>query len=437
MVRHLLSLLLGILAVIFIASPAVSGNQPYNWYIHEDCRVDSYTEVSETELNGETYTNTYTMYYYYDSNGKLIKTSNDSGDDGSIEAVTRYFHDESGRISKAEYDSDNDGRAEGSGTYYYRSGGKLEKIETDNDVTNNTVTRYYYDSEGKATEMEYTVFSGNESTSSSSTHYYYDADGKLDREEFDSDTTSHTTYYYYDSDGKVTEMKRRGEAGNAHRTIEWTCGYSSDESGTDGDSGDSSPPDTDNPDTRYLNKVQKVYMAYYLRPADPAGLEYWAGRLQANNGNMAAIIDQYANSEEAFRLWGEINGGNIETVIDAIYQGLFNRPADAAGRQYYAEGFRKGDFTAGTIVLDILNGATGEDAEAIANKLSYCNTFVSVLDPDGDYAGPFQATYNSDDAAAVRRLLKNITSQTQAISRNSVEQDVVDFVADPGDPIMN
>ena len=202
-----------------------------------------------------------------------------------------------------------------------------------------------------------------------------------------------------------------------------------DQIDTDGD-GRGDACDAVNLDIKYLNMVQKVYIAYYLRPADPAGLKWWAQQLKENNGDMSAIIDEYANSEEALRLWGEINSGNIESVIDSIYQNLFNRPADEAGKQFYADGFRNGRFTAGSIVLDILNGASGEDAQAIEKKLVYCNTFVNVLDPDGDYQGPFEATYNADDAEAVRDLLSRITSETSDITYNQVLQDIVDHVAD-------
>lgn len=184
-------------------------------------------------------------------------------------------------------------------------------------------------------------------------------------------------------------------------------------------------------------KVQKAYIAYYLRPGDPAGLHWWASQLEQNNGDMTAIIEQFATSEESLRLWGQINSGNIAEVIDEIYQGLFNRPADKAGKQYYVDEFNKGNFTAGTIVLNILNGAQGADARAIEKKLEYCEKFVNILDAEGDYKGPFEATYNRDDAVAVRTRLKEITSESSEITVETVKEDIIDNVAEAGDPILN
>jgi hypothetical protein len=186
-----------------------------------------------------------------------------------------------------------------------------------------------------------------------------------------------------------------------------------------------------------LTAVQKVYIAYYLRPADPAGLYWWAQQLYNVNGNMNTIIDAYANSEEARRLWGDINSSTIGNLIDDVYWGLFNRPPDTGGKQFYVNGFNNGQFTPGTIVLNILDGAQNEDAEAIANKLNYSNKFVAVLDPDGNYQSPFEANYNVDDEQDARDMLFEITCVSDNITIQQVRQDVIDYIADPGDPILN
>ena len=200
-----------------------------------------------------------------------------------------------------------------------------------------------------------------------------------------------------------------------------------DQADTDGD-GRVDSRDPVNIEIRYLDKIQKLYIAYYLRPADPSGLYWWARQLKNNNADMAAIIESFANSEESIRLWGEINPGNIANVIDTVYQGLFHRPADEAGKEYYVDGFLKDRFTAGSIVLDILQGAQGEDAQTVSNKLDYCNTFISVLDPDGDYEGPFEVDYGIDNAHLARDLLADVTAETGSLSKESVQEDVLYYL---------
>jgi hypothetical protein len=185
-----------------------------------------------------------------------------------------------------------------------------------------------------------------------------------------------------------------------------------------------------------LTTVQKVYIAYYLRPADPAGLLWWAQQLYNAGGNMSAIIDAFANSEESHRLWGNIHSGNIGAVIDEVYWGLFHRVPDAGGKQFYVNGFNSGRFTPGTIVLNILDGATGQDAAAVVNKLDYSRKFVSVLDPDGDYGPPYEATYDMEDEEAARMLLDNVRTDDDGITESEVKGDIIQYIADFGDPIL-
>ena len=46
----------------------------------------------------------------------------------------------------------------------------------------------------------------------------------------------------------------------------------------------------------HFDAVQKLYIAFYQRPADPAGLKYWATRLDAANGDATEIIDSFARA---------------------------------------------------------------------------------------------------------------------------------------------
>jgi len=188
----------------------------------------------------------------------------------------------------------------------------------------------------------------------------------------------------------------------------------------------------------YFDAVQKVYIAFYQRPADPAGLYYWAQRVDAAGGDMTAVINAFATSEEAGRLYGPIDSTTIGTVIDNVYQALFNRDPDAEGKQFYVDGFTQGTFTAGTIVLDILNGAKNSDAVAIQNKLEAANLFTQALDPEQDGIGPFTATYaGADDEVASRAWLGSITADPATRKTQSdVIADIQANIANPGDPIL-
>ena len=42
-----------------------------------------------------------------------------------------------------------------------------------------------------------------------------------------------------------------------------------------------------------LNTIQSLYVAYYGRPADPAGLEFWANLLDQAEGDLSGIINAF------------------------------------------------------------------------------------------------------------------------------------------------
>lgn len=195
----------------------------------------------------------------------------------------------------------------------------------------------------------------------------------------------------------------------------------------------------------YFNTVQKLYIAFYQRPADSGGLLYWAQRLEAAGGSLEGIIDAFATSPEATALYGPINNDTIGAVIDAIYQALFNRTPDAAGKQFYVQGFQDGTFTPGKIAMDVLNGAQNDDLVAVNNKVLVANRFTesvdgrSMTDPNFGTGTSFNATYSGNtDAEAARTFLAGVTASPTTIkSTTEVATYVQTSIADANDPIKS
>lgn len=119
--------------------------------------------------------------------------------------------------------------------------------------------------------------------------------------------------------------------------------------------------------TDYYEAVQEIYLAYYGRAADQEGLAYWSVRLDEENGNLDEIIESFANSEESQNRYGDL--GNAEK-ISSIYQSLFGRDPDDGGLDYYLNQLQTGQMTQATIMLDVLNGARGNDLDEIDSFVS-------------------------------------------------------------------
>lgn len=114
--------------------------------------------------------------------------------------------------------------------------------------------------------------------------------------------------------------------------------------------------------------VQKLYVAYYGRPADPAGLEAWALAIDANKGQVStAIVNAFGASAESTALFGNMS---TSQKVNAIYKQLFGRDAEPAGLLAWATAIDGGRVSAAGAALEILNGAAGDDKTTINNKLS-------------------------------------------------------------------
>ena len=98
----------------------------------------------------------------------------------------------------------------------------------------------------------------------------------------------------------------------------------------------------------YEDQIQKVYIAYYQRPADPEGLLYWSQKLSEVNGDLSGIINAFANSAESQALYG---GKTVEEIFTEIYQAAFNRDPDPEGLAWYTEKINLGEYSLTDVCL--------------------------------------------------------------------------------------
>ena len=80
--------------------------------------------------------------------------------------------------------------------------------------------------------------------------------------------------------------------------------------------------------TTIEKQIQTIYVAYYGRPADPAGLDYWQQQLTLSRGDLSTIIDAFGNSAEFVARYGNLNNTDL---INNLYLQSFGRPGEADG----------------------------------------------------------------------------------------------------------
>lgn len=156
----------------------------------------------------------------------------------------------------------------------------------------------------------------------------------------------------------------------------------------------------------YFDTIQKMYIAYFGRPADPIGLEFWANKVDAAAGNLDAVINGFAASSESQALFG--NKTSAEK-INAIYTYLFNRPAEPAGLTYWVQKLDNGEISQAGAMYTILSNAGAGDVDAIANKLAVAKAFTAALDTNAEILG-----YSGAAAADVARNYLQTVNSTAA-----------------------
>ena len=169
----------------------------------------------------------------------------------------------------------------------------------------------------------------------------------------------------------------------------------------------------------YYPVVQKIYVGYFGRPADPGGLTFFAERLlalqapvaieamgnaYASSGGVRDLIDVFGKSAESAALYPGDNGA----FMDAVYRNLFGREADPAGKAFWVGQLNAGNVTRANAAVNIMGGAQFSDIDVINKKTAVANYFTNLL------VSPAQKTaYSGLDAnVGIRQMLSTVTLAT-------------------------
>ncbi|HEY8027071.1 MAG TPA: DUF4214 domain-containing protein [Burkholderiaceae bacterium] len=185
----------------------------------------------------------------------------------------------------------------------------------------------------------------------------------------------------------------------------------------------------------YAIVVQSLYMAYFGRPADPAGLvNFEAALASANapanvvdlaaqyttNPALKALIDGFGTSQESKNLYGN---NSTDFFVIEVFNNVVGRPPLSGGLSFWANAIDSGQLSRGNAALAIMAGALSNtstqgkvDAQLINNRLSLASYFTAQLTAFG-----VTGSYTGAAAAAnARNLLSNVTTTTVVPAYQSV-----------------
>jgi hypothetical protein len=198
-----------------------------------------------------------------------------------------------------------------------------------------------------------------------------------------------------------------------------------------------------------INDIAGLYVAYFDRAPDPAGLQFWIDQLD-NGRDFSTISQDFATSEEAKEIYPFLATPDLVSTspaafVTSIYANLFGRAPDAAGLNFWVGVLGNGSVLPGDMVEAIMlgaqdtlvNGQVIQDKTTIENKidcaLEFTNAVVNIEGFDFDaeaYAAARQsidgvnATQESVDAAksvTIQYINEFATQTTFTLQQPTVE----------------
>ena len=106
-----------------------------------------------------------------------------------------------------------------------------------------------------------------------------------------------------------------------------------------------------------LESFIELYIAYFNRAPDAIGLNFWGSRF-ADGRTLAQIAEQFALSAETQATYPP--GTTTQAFVEAVYDNVLGRPADAAGLAFWINKLDTGVFTRDVFILRTLAGAKSE-----------------------------------------------------------------------------
>lgn len=173
------------------------------------------------------------------------------------------------------------------------------------------------------------------------------------------------------------------------------------------------------PEEAYANALQHLYVAYFGRPAETTGMQYWSRQLllagapldavqmlaQYRNGPARFIVDAFSSSQETRELYP----GDTAQFVDGVYRNLFNRSADRDGLAYWSNAIDRAVITRAEAALMIMLGARNEDALGVRNKIAVAHTFYRLVNERVQTVLGYTGTRNNEIA---RRMLAQVDAKT-------------------------
>lgn len=156
--------------------------------------------------------------------------------------------------------------------------------------------------------------------------------------------------------------------------------------------------------TGNVDPVIRLFSAYFLRPPDPGGLDFWLGRRRSGT-TLSRISDNFAGSSEFARRYGSLSNRDY---VKVVYQNVLNRPPDAKGLDYW------------TGQLDARKKSRGQVMLNFSDSNEYKTKRANYVDAASLYLQFLGRSASKDQLAALESQLAG--SSVASVTRQLIHQ---------------
>jgi len=159
-----------------------------------------------------------------------------------------------------------------------------------------------------------------------------------------------------------------------------------------------------------------AYIAYYGRVADVGGLAYWDNELKGAAGNFNAIANRFITGSEYTKRFGHLSN---DQLINGLFNQLYGRNADPEGLQWYVGLLNAGKQDFLSIAMDIFYGTDkgSNDMSVLENRKLLARHYItgmepSALDTTEDILASYLKEVNATNAQDIcNRMSQNLFSR--------------------------
>jgi len=132
-----------------------------------------------------------------------------------------------------------------------------------------------------------------------------------------------------------------------------------------------------------VTAIQKLYVEYFGRPADPEGLKFWVDAMNINPNVLTQISKDFAASAEYQANYG---GMSNQAVVEKVYENTFGRQGDAEGIKFWTDALNWGWITVDNVVMKMVADAQSADALVFNGRVAVATEFTKHIDTQAEIA---------------------------------------------------